>query len=423
MRGLCVILAALAASEEAEDPEVCLLSLNARRGREGFSERRNEQMEWEERHRELQAWARSHAEVKTALQQLTQRNAMAIDGMQVQRESETVQEGGRASAQKPLTHNIDGFIAAQKASDDACHAQMLEAKRTLDGVAAKVVALSDQVEAQEAIIEGGTVEIKDATGQKVESDETKAKDDGVCDAKHKEAIDALDVYRDELRELEMIAKPSVRSSIAGHVDYAAEVKKHAEDLRAQFNSSNPALLQRGNPVNVSQLSDASCQKAVAFLNARASLSQAPSATTFTALDCGATRQVLQEEFNKAYKEITELLRERTDEADTEKSNCEELAKDDENERQSVANQLIKDATKNIQTSREVLNALNTMLDSLKREADKLRQHILALNKECELEGDVSEHLTKIRELIRSLQECPGRNDFRLKVPAGVLHAQ
>jgi hypothetical protein len=410
MRLLCV-LAALAAGEEAEDPEVCLLSLNARRSREGVSEHRDEQMKWEERHRELQAWARSHAEAKTALQQLAQRNAMAIDGMQVQRETEMVEESG-TSAQKPTTHNIDGFIAAQKASDDACHAQMLEAKRTLDGISAQVVALSEQVEAQEAIIEGGTMEIKDGVGKKADSDETKLKDEGVCESKHKDALDALEVYRDELRELEMIAKPEVRSSIAGHVDYAAEVKKHAEALRAQFNASNP--------LNVSLLSQASCEKAVAFLNARSSQAQAPS-PTFTALDCGATRQVLQEEFNKAYKELTELLRERTDEADTEKSNCEELAKDDENERQTVANQQIKDATKNIQAAREVLNALNIMLDSLKREADKLRQHILALNKECELEGDVSEHLTKIRELIRSLQECPGRNDFRLKVPEGVLH--
>merc|ERR1719160_1450945 len=88
-----------------------------------------------------------------------------MDGMQVQQETEMVEESG-TKRQEPMTHNIDGFIAAQKASDDACHAQMLEAKRTLDGVAAKVVALSDQVEAQEAIIEGGTVEIKDATGQK-----------------------------------------------------------------------------------------------------------------------------------------------------------------------------------------------------------------------------------------------------------------
>jgi hypothetical protein len=411
MRLLCVVLAAIAASEEAEDPEVCLLSLNARRGREGLSEHRSEQMKWEERHQELQAWARSHAEAKTALQQLTQRNAMAMDGMQVQQESEMVEESG-TKRQEPMTHNIDGFIAAQKASDDACHAQMLEAKRTLDGVAAKVVALSDQVEAQEAIIEGGTMEIKDATGKKADSDETKLKDDGVCDAKHQEAIDALDVYRDELRELEMIAKPEVRSSIAGHVDYAAEVKKHAESLKAKFNASNP--------LNVSLLSEASCEKAVAFLNARSSQAQGQPSPTFTALDCGATRQVLQEEFNKAYKEITELLRERTDEAETEKSECEELAKDEENVRQSGANQNIKDATKNIQAAREVLNALNIMLDSLKREADKLRQHILALNKECELEGDVSEHLTKIRELIRSLQECPGRNDFRLKVPEGVI---
>lgn len=47
---------------------------------------------------------------------------------------------------------------------------------------------------------------------------------------------------------------------------------------------------------------------------------------------------------------------------------------------------------------------------------KLRVHLQDISSTCEETEHVTEHLKKVRDLLKSLQECPGRDDFRLRVP-------
>jgi hypothetical protein len=76
------------------------------------------------------------------------------------------------------------------------------------------------------------------------------------------------------------------------------------------------------------------------------------------------------------------------------------------------------AVEKIEVASQAIAALEPVLKLVKDKAEKLRKHIKeTLTPECETAGDASEVLVRVRELIISLEECPGRNDFKLKIPA------
>jgi len=71
----------------------------------------------------------------------------------------------------------------------------------------------------------------------------------------------------------------------------------------------------------------------------------------------------------------------------------------------------------IESSSQSIAALEPVLDLIDSRVEKLSNHIYnVLTPECAEAKEVSEALTKIRELILLLEECPGRNDFKLKIP-------
>lgn len=64
----------------------------------------------------------------------------------------------------------------------------------------------------------------------------------------------------------------------------------------------------------------------------------------------------------------------------------------------------------------MINGLTPRLQDASRAAAKMDQHLKRVKAECEVSGEVSEHLLKVRKLIESLEACPGRNAFRLLLP-------
>ena len=93
----------------------------------------------------------------------------------------------------------------------ACHAKQLEAKRTLDGIATKVMLLSDEIEGQEAVIAGQNKMVQDMLEQGSRSAESKKAEHHQCNLDYNESWDALQRYRDEIFELHNIAFPKHRS--------------------------------------------------------------------------------------------------------------------------------------------------------------------------------------------------------------------
>jgi len=145
-----------------------------------------------------------------------------------------------ASRHLENTSELSKFIQAQEDSNEACHAKELEAKRTLDGIASKVLMLSDEVEGQESMVEAQAQMVKDMLARGARSTESKKAEHHECNVQYNESWDDLQRYRNEIIELHNIANPKLRSRIAHggldhHVNYSEEAEVHADNVRAFFN--------------------------------------------------------------------------------------------------------------------------------------------------------------------------------------------
>merc|ERR1719305_1766458 len=154
----------------------------------------------------------------------------------------SLKEARDASRHLENTSDLSKFIQAQQASNMACHAKQLEAKRTLDGLATKVMLLSDEIEGQESVIAGQNKIVKDMLEQGSRSAESKKAEHYQCNVDYNESWDALQRYRDEIFELHNIAFPKHRSKIAHgamdhHINYTSEAEEHAEHVRNYFQAS------------------------------------------------------------------------------------------------------------------------------------------------------------------------------------------
>merc|ERR1719160_1423136 len=121
-----------------------------------------------------------------------------------------------------------------------------------------------------------------------------------CDEQYEKAIEDLQHYRDELAELRQIANPEVRSKVASDLDYKQLIAQHIESVGSTFDEQS-SFLQMNATTTM-------CQGVVNYLNRR-SEEKEYNATKYTALDCDAMREVLQEEFTKSWEEITRLKQE------------------------------------------------------------------------------------------------------------------
>merc|ERR1719515_430904 len=127
---------------------------------------------------------------------------------------------------------VQDFMAAQDLSEDACHAKMLESKRTLDGLLQKVKQLGTEIDGENSIIEGNTATIKDALQKKKEAEETKAKEIEVCIKTAEESRkEELTKIQAEITQMRQIADPQVRSRVKFDTDYGEKAKEISAKLR------------------------------------------------------------------------------------------------------------------------------------------------------------------------------------------------
>jgi len=391
---LIAVLANLVLAHELRDndsvntnPEVCLLSLRANMSRAAALWTQSGQAV-AKNHRKMREWAQDHENIKRELLQARQLSGTLQDVRSVTDDNE-----------------IDSFIEQQKQSTDTCFAKLLEARRTLDGVTEKVLRLDEEISAQSEILKGNMAIIQDKFTQSEEVMKEKEEASKACEEQYEQAIEDLQHYRDELAELKQIANPEVRSKVASDLDYKQLIAQHIESVGSEFDQQNSFL----------QMNATMCQGVVNYLNRRAEEKENNS-TKYTALDCDAMRTVLQEEFTKSWEEITRLKQEGEQLAEEQKEQCFDDEKMVHSTKHVTITQDIKDATRSIQMAKDVISALEPLLDNAKLEGDALALHIQSLKNDCNVDTAVSEHLKTVRRLIQSLNECPGRNDFKLTVP-------
>lgn len=133
------------------------------------------------------------------------------------------------------------------------------------------------------------------------------------------------------------------------------------------------------------------------------------------LSCDLQREELQKAFTKAWVDVKDLESEAKGRSEDE--SCAEIARSEKAAEMVPLVAARDQASARIQHSGAALAALEPVLNLLKDRVAKLRAHIKkTLIPECKEADEVSEYLEKVRELIISLEECPGRNDFELRVP-------
>merc|ERR1719377_229466 len=75
------------------------------------------------------------------------------------------------------------------------------------------------------------------------------------------------------------------------------------------------------------------------------------------------------------------------------------------------------AASTIEHSTQALAMLEPILQMLTNRVAKLEKHIKqTLTPECQEAAKVASTIKIVRDLIISLEKCPGRNDFRLTIP-------
>lgn len=133
------------------------------------------------------------------------------------------------------------------------------------------------------------------------------------------------------------------------------------------------------------------------------------------LNCNAQREELQKIFTKAYLALSDLQKDAKERS--EDDTCFETAEADKTAKLVPLVAQRDQAAARIEYSEQALAALTPVLELIKQRTETLQVHIdQVLTPECSEADVVSKYLQLVRELIISLNECPGRNDFKLKVP-------
>lgn len=379
------------------------------------------------------------------------------------------------------SEGIERFIQRSKESEQTCFAKVVEVRRTLDGIISKVNALSDVTEGHEAIIEGNTEVITAAKdGQKDQQKEFEQALEA-CEDQFNEAMLALQVHREDQKTMEQIASPEVRSKIGYNTNFTKEVLEHREivqdsaarhaKLEGQAELARKALEeQQRREEEAKAARKAAAEKAAADLDAlkkpallavevdvesSASLGAAlaagihslsmeqcgklvqtlahlqPDMPTLppvgkvwaddaaTMEACNGTRHELQKKFNETWEMLDKLIKDGEDLGKKEQKACKLAAEADHEEKMDAFEDKVGKATTNMNAAMDALKQLTSLLKNAREEADLLEAYIKTLKDDCKIQEDVSEHIKGVLEMIKALEDCPGRNDFRLVVPGSL----
>jgi len=278
-------------------------------------------------------------------------------------------------------------IAEQKSADVACSARLLSSKRKLDALLKETKTLSVQIDGHEEVLEteNENLKITKMSMEAVESDYDAAIEE--CEKLKQEALKDLKQYSAELKELVQIAKPSA--------------------------SYEKAPIQQRSLLEVGAFTRERCLAFMDFAQKHSSgviaLKDVPKAA------CDEQREELQKAFEKAYKDLTSLKKEAKDRS--EDTSCFEDAKSEKMAKLTPLTAQREECVSKIEAATSAIASLEPVLENLKERIEKLKHKIdEELVPECFEAEEVSETLTKVRELILMLEECPGRGDFALAIP-------
>merc|ERR1719174_619741 len=169
----------------------------------------------------------------------------------------------------------------------------------------------------------------------------------------------------------------------------------------------------------SEMNLTQCKKAAEFLQASSRVK-----SRLTSIeskdDCDRQRQQLQDEFANSFIQITQLRDSTAQQIADAHEDCIALADGVKSEAHERLDSSITESTSSINRAQEIMSALNPLWLDAKKGLKKVQDHMKELEDSCAKEDDVSEHLQRVRDLIMSLEKCPGRHDYQLQMPASAV---
>lgn len=294
---------------------------------------------------------------------------------------------------------LERFIKGQAKSDDACSARLMEAKRALDGLLHDLHSLTQQVKSHEDIVKTETENLN-ITHLAIDSlDEQFKEDMEMCKEDQEQARTDRQDLQEELQELIQIAEPDVRYEHAAGVNSASVSAPELSSLL----ETNQRLWEV-----------AQCQAFVKLAMNRTLSTSVP----LRNMSCDSQRNELQDSYTDAVISVRNLMKDAKDrEMDT---TCEKTATAKKTAEKVPLTGQRDQAAERIATSAQAITLLEPVINMVRNRAEAMEKHIEdTLKPECEEVAHVSEALGTIRNLIISLEKCPGRDDFKLKIPQEV----
>lgn len=328
--------------------------------------------------------------------------------------------------------SLEAYIQEQADSENACSARLAEAKRALDGLLHDVNSLSAQVEAHEEVLETEAQNLQISKDSIDAVEAAHAEEIAACEAQRAEAKADVERYTAELEELRQIADPEVRYEHVAHETPAPpaltqELSKESCLQFKGFMQQHPGRARR-QPRKALSLVTAGVPRAAKqepIIND--TLDEPPLEDDLPLLDgdqpseaaeelsCDEQREELQTVFTETWSLVKELKEDALKRYEDETCFEEAEAKKAANLVPQVAAR--EQAAGRIETSEAALAQLEPILELVKNQVEELERHISeVLTPECAEVAQLSETLKDVRELILSLERCPGRNDFVLEIP-------
>jgi len=288
-----------------------------------------------------------------------------------------------------------------------CLGELLEAKRSMDGLEHAGEELREDLEYQNRIIQIQNGTIRQGLRSQQIQWATYIERQNECTTTYDSITALIRQLRGELEELRAIALPSVRSA----VNFVRNTGYQEEPSIATGTST-------GGTVSASlvQMDATQCDSVTKFLS---SLEEKAGVKASTKLDCHEQRENLQTAFTQAFLSIIAEIN-NTDSTGLEnRSICFSEATyryKYEVEGPGKIDDTIEQAARQIHEAQLAIARLEPRLHDVEHAAGRMDRYIGRMNNTCNVDAGVSDDLKRIQNLIKTLQACPGRNDFTIDVP-------
>lgn len=290
--------------------------------------------------------------------------------------------------------------------DHDCHSQLLETKRTLDGLLDAVNETYTEMAREDDAITEATGRLKHAEQTKNTALQSWQLSSSECMRDAQDSGGVLHALDMELRELWLIGKASVR----------AEHGVSFVEMQSVACAGGPGSCSEGPghvPEHGLPMDSEGCRSFAEAALRGAGVGQHNET-------CDASLQALHLELPAACLMLSELYIDRAQSL----SNCRE---DCVNAAATAYNTIVFGpdgahakaigAVRDIHYHQRVLEQLIPIKDDLELGVQHLRDHINRLEETCTVDHRAHEQVQKIQQMILDMNECAGRNDFKLEIPS------